>query len=48
MPSVVRLVATTLGFRLALRQEHLRFTREQQTSLYLDLSTSVRLDVQRV
>ncbi|GAA0903017.1 hypothetical protein [Virgisporangium aurantiacum] len=48
VPSVFTLVATTLGFRLALRQERLRFTREQRTSLYLDLLTSVRLDVQRV
>jgi len=48
VPSAVTLIATALGFRLALRQEHVRFAREQRTGLYIDLLTSVRLDVQMV
>ncbi|MGC4815796.1 hypothetical protein ACLQ29_35340 [Micromonospora sp. DT228] len=48
VPSAVTLIATVLGFRLALKQEHVRFARGQRTDLYIDLLTSVRLDVQKV
>lgn len=48
VPAAITLTATALGFRLAVRQEQVRFAREQRAGLYLDLLTSVRLDVQMV
>jgi hypothetical protein len=48
VPAAVTLAATAIGFGLALRQEHVRFAREQRASLYIDLLAAVRLDVQQV
>lgn len=48
VPAAVTLAATAIGFGLALRQEQVRFAREQRAGLYIDLLAAVRLDVQQV